>query len=151
MRMTLNSRGGTTKRRLLNAALAVAVSAFMVLGVAVPADAKDLGAWAWSHNAGQTFLQTTTGDNNTYVTRARVQHMDFAAPTTTYCGAQARVGGTLTSGAAWSKTFGYEAACNFVMVDETVAPKKYFKGTAKFWGKAYHDSAWTPGQPYVYP
>jgi len=122
-----------------------------VFAAAFSASAKDLGSWAWTHNGGQTFLSTTTVDKSTYMTRARVQHMDFLTPATTYCGAQAKVGGTLTTGESWTRTFGYESGCNLVMVDETTAPKKYFKGTKQFWGQAYHDGSWAAGKPYVYP
>jgi hypothetical protein len=123
----------------------------LVLGIAVPASARNLNSWVWSHSGGQTQLYTTLGDTSTYMSSARVQHMhgiDFA---TTYCGAQAKVSGTLTSGASWSRTFGYQSGCWFVMVDEITSPKVYFKAGSTFWGQAYHDGAWSPGTPSIRP
>lgn len=103
-----------------------------------------------SHNAGTTGVQATIGDSSTYVTRVQVWHFD-AVKVTSYCGAQAKITGTLSTGAVYSKTFGYQSGCWYVQVEESTAPKQYFKGGSKLYGQAYHDHSWATDRPYVKP
>ena len=99
-------RGG---RSLRMAAAVLAVTVGLALGIASPASARNSNAWVWSHSAGQTQLYTVLGDKSTYMSRATVQHLHGLGFATTYCGAQAQVRGTLTSGASWSRVFGYQS------------------------------------------
>lgn len=138
-------------RGLRIAAGALAVTMGLALGTAGPASARNLNGWVWSHSAGQTQLYTVLGDTSTYMSRARVQHLHGIGALTTYCGAQAKVSGTLTTGKAWSRTFGYQSGCWFVMVDEVTYPGAYFRAGSAFSGQAYHDGAWSPGTVTVRP
>lgn len=138
-------------RRATLAVTAILASLGLVLGVAAPASARSANGWVWSHSAGQTQLYTTLGDKSTHMSRATVQHLHGAGLVTTYCGAQAKVSGTLASGAGWSRVFGYQSGCWFVMVDETTSPNVYFKAGSNFYGQAYHDGAWSPGSASIRP
>jgi hypothetical protein len=135
--------------RIVSGAVAVALA--LSLGAAAPASARNLNGWVWSHSAGQTQLYTVLGDTSTYMSRARVQHLHGIGFATTYCGSQAKVAGTLTTGRAWSRTFGYQSGCWFVMVDEVTSPNVYLRAGSAFTGQAYHDGAWSPGTVTVRP
>jgi hypothetical protein len=148
---TVIRRRARRVRGIRIAAGTLALTLGLALGTASPASARNLNGWVWSHSAGQTQLYTVLGDTSTYMSRARVQHLHGIGFTNTYCGAQAKVAGTLTTGAAWSRTFGYQSGCWFVMVDEVTAPGVYFRAGSAFTGQAYHDGAWSPGTVTVRP
>jgi len=109
-------------------------------------------AWAnayWqvlSHGTAITGVGTTTSAN--YVTNIEVRH-DHGLAAENVCNFQVRASGTLATGSAFARTYGYTAGCVFHGFAKGTQPNLYFKVGSTISGQAYDGGAWAPGVAQV--
>ena len=102
----------------------------------------------FSHNG--PGAQTCLGvlGSGAMVEGTRVSHGD-GVNWTPMCGFQSKSWGTLSSGAAFSRTFGYTSACTPVPFYNTTTINQNFRKGTNVSGQAYHNGGWAPGIPTV--
>ncbi|MFF2276806.1 hypothetical protein [Agromyces sp. NPDC058126] len=132
------------KMAAVTGALTAVLGVSLALG-AVPAYADGIGV-ALSHGTGGTTGLAVHGSGS-QVDWVKVSHGDGYPRN--YCGFQAKFGGTLAGGSAYSTTYGWEAACVPLFTERSKSIVAKFKLGTNVWGQAYHDGEWTGGKPTV--